>query len=207
MNSPSVPDTSAKPLSSESEYCHAPVTGLRLVNAGRLYLFDDLGVGDEPVQLLTVGRHRRNDIVIRSKSTSRVHCIIERRGKFWTIADPYSSNHTLVHHEQTPYAIRVEKAPLVLSLNMRIILPDEILYPVTESGKLAIVAFDQHDLRIKAHHLYGSTRQAGKHLGVSHTTISDALKAKKNRQKNGSWCKVCSNRQPSPKGGESKGKR
>ncbi len=183
VRSPDVPDTSAKPLSSEHEFSHAPVTGLRLINAGRVYLFDDFRINNEPIRLLTIGRHRDNDIVISSKYISRVHCIIERRGKFWTITDPYSSNHTLVHHEQAPFAIQLEGAPLVLNLSMRVLLPGETLYPVTGPGQLAVVALTQHDLRLRAYHLYGSTRQAGKNLGVSHSTICKALKAEKEHKK------------------------
>ncbi len=182
VHSPNVPDTSAKPLSSEHEFSHAPVTGLRLINAGRVYLFDDFRINNEPMRLLTIGRHRDNDIVISSKYISRVHCILERHGKFWTITDPYSSNHTLVHHEQAPFAIQLEGAPLVLNVNMRVLLPDETLYPVTGRGQLAVVALTQHDLRLRAYHLYGSTRQAGRNLGISHSTIGKALKAERERK-------------------------
>jgi hypothetical protein len=67
---------------------------------------------------ITVGRSRKNDIVIRDSSISGAHAIIRAAGGAWTVADVGSSNGTYV--EDHPAATKESHAWTELTAGARV---------------------------------------------------------------------------------------
>ena len=167
-----VSSTDINPLSGKLTFLCDPVAGLRIKQKSKEYYFDSFREDDSALQMITIGRHPNNDIVLNGVDISRLHCIVEKSGDFWTIRDNKALNGTLLYRHEDPLPQHLGESPLVLSLNMKILLPGIDLLPITSSGHVGLFARTQRLFRLMAYKQYGSFREAGRKIEIGPSTIS-----------------------------------
>ena len=155
---------------------HRPhVAGIRIMNrVGVFWLHERL----RPDGRLTIGRTRQREIVVRGdRLVSRRHCEIEYLGGGqFMLRDLGSINPVEVSYRSGLDGWR-PVSEVVLELGLYIRLGQSILVPVDARGACPITVWHDRDMAAKGATVYGSAREASRHLGRSRQWIRDVVQA------------------------------
>ncbi len=179
-----IPSTDFDPVPTKRLLPAEPVAGVRVKQSRAAVYFDQFKADGVLQERITIGRSPLSDIVLPSHRISRFHCVLERLDGYWTIRDTDSLNGTVITRHQDPIVHSVRSdAATILSLNMKVVVPDFELLPITASGHIGLFAWTQQLFRALARREYFSAREAGDHIGCSRTTIYAATRIKQHLSK------------------------
>ncbi len=146
-------------------YHDAPLVSIYEIQEDQQFLLADLIGDDHGKSVITIGRAHTCDIQLNDPTVSLVHCelIVGDDGRY-TIQDADSTNGLLVNDVHTTKTVLCPGMWLYLgSVELVSLGPD--------SGSMPITATTYTEFLYRASLLYGSDRNAAKHIGRSPSTI------------------------------------
>jgi len=125
--------------------------------------------------LIRIGRRRSYEIHVDHGSVSHLHALIEYKDGRGILHDCDTTNHTYVDGQ-------VIKNPVTLVVGMVIRFGQATFIATDEHGEFPMSVYNIGELCHTAHHYYGTSRAAGKHIGASHTYVCERGSAWKREQ-------------------------
>jgi len=156
------------------------IAGLRMLDHNRVYLFENLFRGDARI---TIGKSRQRDIYLQDPSVNSKHALIGRLpGGKYTIYDWGGGDEPGIYVSPVGLYSKYEKVErYTLHFGAHLRLGDVVLTPVNAQGEAPFMVWDLKDFARNSKLLYGSFREAARHVGLNRESLR--IRAKRRRRR------------------------